>query len=78
MNKQSGRFTEGQTDKQTECVLLSVHREITCVCVYVCVRKQESVCRFVSPAFHCAFFVCAHSCVPICAVQISHCWAKAL
>ena len=76
---------DGPTDKQTECVSLSVHRHYLAVCR--CVREQGgsvrmSVCISVF-ADLCllrltVLFVCAHPCVPICAVQISHCRGTAL
>lgn len=42
-------FTEGQTDKQRECVLLSVHRHYLTVCYCVCVRAgRVCICLFAS------------------------------
>lgn len=67
--------------------MLSVHRQYLTVRVCECMRKerswgQECACERVSvciSTFAClclcrltVLFVCAHSCVPICAVQISH------
>lgn len=60
-----------------------------CVCVRVREREREqdecvymSICISVFADLcllrYTVLFVCAHSCVPICAVQISHCWGKAL
>ena len=70
MDKQSGRFTEGQTDKQTECVLLSVHREITWLCVGknrggVCICLFVLVCLWicVSCIWLCFLCVLTHVCL---------------
>lgn len=69
MDKQSGRFTEGQTDKQTECVLLSVHREIT----WLCVGKNRGgvcICLFVLVCL----WICV-SCIWLCFLCVlTHVW----
>lgn len=83
------RGTDRQTNKQN--VYGCVSADITWICVGVCVcvckrAMRESVYMSVCISVFAdlcllrltVLFVCAHSCVSICAVQISHCRGKAL
>ena len=73
------------TDRQTNrmCIAECAQGDYLTVCwkeqggsVYmsVCISVFVDLCLLHLTVL----FVCAHSCVPICAVQISHCWGKAL
>lgn len=79
MDKQSGRFPRG-TNRLTECVLLSVHREITWLCVVRVFRRageRVSVCISVfADLFLWAFLVCVCSlmCAYMCRADITSLW----
>lgn len=79
-------ISDGWTDRQANRMCIAECARTLPDCVSVCARAGGSVRMSVCISVFAdlcllrltVLFVCAHPCVPICAVQISHCRGTAL